>query len=46
MIETLYRLDGSRWTATVTLPAGLDGEFAWKNKVMPLHSGSQTLSLP
>jgi hypothetical protein len=46
MIETSYRFDGSQWSATVALPAGVDGEFRWKNKVMPLHSGSQTLSLP
>jgi alpha-L-rhamnosidase len=46
MIETSYRLDGSRWGATVTLPAGVDGQFMWKDKVLPLHSGSQTLSLP
>jgi hypothetical protein len=46
MIETSYRLDGDHWKATVTLPAGLDGEFRWKDKVLPLHSGAQTLSLP
>ncbi len=46
MIETSYRLDGDRWTATVTLPSGIDGQFAWKNKIMPLHSGVQTISLP
>ena len=45
-IETSYRLDGSRWTATVTLPQGIDGQFAWKNKLLPLHSGVQTISLP
>ncbi len=46
MIETSYRLDGDHWTATVTLPPGVDGQFAWKNKVWPLHSGPQTLPLP
>lgn len=45
-IETSYRLEGSHWSATVTLPEGIDGEFVWKDKVMPLHSGSQTLTLP
>ena len=45
-IETSYRLDGSRWTATVTLPPGVDGQLSWKNKISPLHSGTQTLSLP
>jgi hypothetical protein len=46
MIETSYRLDGDHWTATVTLPPGVDGQFAWKNKTWPLHSGPQALSLP
>ena len=45
-IETLYRLDGSRWTTTVTLPQGIDGQFVWKNKLVPLHSGVQTIPLP
>jgi alpha-L-rhamnosidase len=45
-IETSYRLDGSRWTATVTLPPGVDGQFSWKNKISPLHSGTQTVTLP
>ena len=45
-IETVYQLDGNRWVATVTLPPGVDGEFAWKDKMWPLHSGRQTLSLP
>jgi alpha-L-rhamnosidase len=46
MIETSYRLDGDHWNATVTLPPGVDGEFTWKNKVWPLQSGTQSLSLP
>jgi hypothetical protein len=46
MIETSYRLSGKLWAATVTLPLGLDGQLEWKNKVWPLHSGTQTLSLP
>jgi hypothetical protein len=46
MIETSYRLDGGHWTATVTLPPGIEGQFAWKNKVWPLHSGPQSFSLP
>ena len=46
MIETSYRLDGNHWAATVILPPGVDGQFTWKNRVLPLHSGSQTLSLP
>lgn len=46
LIRTSYRLGGTGWSATVTLPRGLDGEFSWKNKVWQLHSGQQTLSLP
>ena len=45
-IETSYRLDGGRWTTTVTLPQGIDGQFTWKSKLVPLHSGVQTISLP
>jgi alpha-L-rhamnosidase len=45
-IETSYRLDGDHWVATLTLPPGVDGEFVWKGKVWPLHSGQQTLTLP
>ena len=45
MIETSYRLDGNRWIATVTLPPGVDGDFGWKAKVWPLHSGVHTLTL-
>jgi alpha-L-rhamnosidase len=46
VIETSYQLDGNRWVATVTLPPGINGQFVWKNKFWPLHSGPQTLSLP
>jgi hypothetical protein len=46
MIDTSYRLEGSNWTATISLPAGIDGQFSWKGKLSPLHSGTQTLSLP
>jgi alpha-L-rhamnosidase len=44
-IETSYHLQGANWTATVTLPPGIEGQFAWKGKLLPLHSGAQTLSL-
>jgi hypothetical protein len=46
MIEASYRLEGSQWTATVALPSGVDGQLAWKDKVLPLHSGPQTVVLP
>jgi hypothetical protein len=45
-IRTVYRMDGNRWIATLTLPLGLDGEFSWENKTWPLHPGTQTLRLP
>jgi alpha-L-rhamnosidase len=45
-IHVAYRLDGARWTAAVTLPAGLDGELIWGKRKHPLHAGEQTVSLP
>lgn len=45
-IGTSYHLQGANWTPTVTLPPGIEGQFAWKGKLLPLHSGAQTLSLP
>ena len=45
-IRINYRLDGNRWTAVLMLPDGLNGEFVWKNKVLPLHPGKQTITLP
>lgn len=44
-IHAVYKLDDSRWMATVTLPAGLSGTFIWKGRRMPLHPGTQTLNL-
>jgi hypothetical protein len=46
VIETSYQLVKDHWVATVILPAGVDGEFAWRDHVLPLHSGRQTFSLP
>jgi len=46
MIVSSYRLEGTGWKATVTLPPGIDGQLSWKNKIWPLHSGAQILSLP
>lgn len=46
VIEVSYRLEGNRWTATATLPTGVDGEIVWKNKAWPVHSGPQTVRLP
>jgi hypothetical protein len=45
-IRVSYRQDGVRWSANVTLPEGLGGEFSWKDKKWALHSGTQKLSLP
>jgi alpha-L-rhamnosidase len=42
-IRTVYRLEGTRWTADIALPAGLDGEFIWKDRRWPLHAGEQTI---
>ncbi|WP_158750341.1 alpha-L-rhamnosidase C-terminal domain-containing protein [Acidobacterium sp. S8] len=40
-----YRLDGGRWSTSITLPEGLNGELVWLGKEYPLHSGAQTVRL-
>ena len=45
-IVTSYRLGSKGWSATITLPPGVDGQLSWKNEISPLHSGMQTLPLP
>jgi len=45
-IRVGYQFKDDHWTATVTLPPELNGEFVWKGKTSTLHSGSQTLNLP
>jgi alpha-L-rhamnosidase len=45
-IVTSYRQETSGWSATITLPPGLDGQLLWNHKISPLHSGTQTVSLP
>jgi len=40
-----YKRDGGRWSASITLPDGLDGELVWLGKEYPLHSGAQTVRL-
>lgn len=37
--------DGERLTATVTLPDGVDGVFAWNGASRPLRPGRQTLTM-
>jgi alpha-L-rhamnosidase len=44
-IRVTYRKGGDQWSATLTLPDDLDGEFVWKDKKWALHSGTQTLAL-
>ncbi|MGC2618857.1 MAG: alpha-L-rhamnosidase C-terminal domain-containing protein [Acidobacteriaceae bacterium] len=46
LIHTVYVLDGGKWKATVTLPAGVSGELDWMGKSYPLRGGEQTVSLP
>ena len=38
-VDTDLRFDGAKVTGTVTLPAGLTGEFVWQGKTQPLVSG-------
>ena len=45
-IRVGYRRQAGHWTANVTLPPKLDGEFVWQNKTLPLHAGVQTITLP
>jgi alpha-L-rhamnosidase len=46
MVEVRYVKGANGWKATVTLPEGLPGELAWKDKSMPLKAGKQQLLLP
>ena len=41
-----YEREKQKWTANVTLPSGLDGDFVWQGKSFTLHAGQQQLSLP
>ncbi len=45
LIETRLAFDGNAVHGTVTLPACLSGTFEWHGQSLPLHPGSQTLSL-
>jgi hypothetical protein len=45
-ITTEYTRNANDWSATITLPDGLDGSLVWDAHAYPLHSGKQTLSLP
>jgi alpha-L-rhamnosidase len=45
-IHVHYERRGQGWTATVALPAALDGDLVWRGKSYSLHPGRQTLELP
>ncbi|MGC2163752.1 MAG: alpha-L-rhamnosidase C-terminal domain-containing protein [Silvibacterium sp.] len=45
LIQTSYKLEGASWTATISLPPGLDGNLLWENHRYALRSGTQTLHL-
>ncbi|HEV2463573.1 MAG TPA: alpha-L-rhamnosidase C-terminal domain-containing protein [Acidobacteriaceae bacterium] len=44
-IHVVYKLEGNRWTAAITLPLGLNGSLVWNDQKIPLHPGTQTLTL-
>lgn len=44
-IHVVYKLNGNRWTAAVTLPPGLSGTLVWNDQKIPVHPGTQTLTL-
>jgi hypothetical protein len=44
-IAVSYRRDGPALEATVTLPPGLSGTFAWRGTSRPLSAGEQTLRI-
>ena len=45
-VHARYHLEGTRWTAEVTLPADTTGILSWKGEKLPLHAGLQVLKLP
>ena len=38
-----YDISGSTLTASVALPAGVEGVLVWNRREYPLHGGAQTL---
>ena len=42
-IKVGYALSGGKLEATVTLPAGVEGEFVWKGQRRPLPAGTSKL---
>jgi hypothetical protein len=45
-IHVHYERHGQKWTANVSLPDGLEGDFAWQGRNYPLHPGKETLHIP
>jgi alpha-L-rhamnosidase len=45
-IAVSYERTGDDLRATVTLPAGLEGDLVWRGKATPLRPGRQALALP
>ena len=46
MVVELHREGASGVRGSVTLPAGLSGEFAWNGAKVALHGGAQAIQLP
>ncbi|MBK5295851.1 MAG: alpha-L-rhamnosidase [Vicinamibacteria bacterium] len=42
-IRVAYDISGSTLTASVALPAGVEGVLVWNRREYPLHGGAQTL---
>ena len=45
LIETRYALKGGQLTATIKLPQGLSGDFAWQGQTRALTSGTNRIVL-
>ena len=44
-VEVRYTKENGNWVAVITLPKGTSGELSWKDKVLPLRPGEQTIRL-
>ena len=45
VVGVRYTRAGDGWAAVVTLPSGMAGELSWRDKLLPLHAGEQTIRL-
>ena len=43
-VETDLRFDGGKVSGKVVLPEGVEGEFIWKNRTIPLKAGQNLIS--